>query len=92
LILLQEHELEDDNHQLKCRVDQLDGHLAERQTQMNRSESVIEQLTTELNNCQDDLNKSLDKVGVLERIITDFKEQVTILEHDVSSNDISFHS
>ena len=84
ILLFQEHEQEDEKHQLSCRLDQLDGHLTERQAQLGRSESVIEQLTTELNNCQDDLNKALDKIGALDRLISDFREQVAILEHDVS--------
>ena len=64
-------------------VDELSKALEDKIKQLSRCETVIENLTTELSNSQEDLHKAFDKIEQLERTLVDYKEQVAVSRQEV---------
>lgn len=79
-----EREKEADIATLRGNLTILEERLDEKTTSQARAEDIIEQLTTELNNTQDDLSKALDKLGECDNAITRLKAQNAQLQNEVN--------
>ena len=79
----QERDRENDLEQLRMNNSTLDHTLSDKIASLARAEDIIEQLTAEINNTQDDLNKALDKLSECDRQITKYKDQVALLQQEV---------
>ena len=75
---------EDETASLRKELDTVDRRLTEKSDQLSRCDSVIEHLTTEAKQGQEDLNKAIDKIAQCEHAMVNYKEQVALLQHEVS--------
>jgi chromosome segregation ATPase len=76
---------EDEIVSLRKELVTVDKRLTEKTDQLGRCETVIDHLSTEVKDGQDDLNKAIDKIAQYEHNIVNYKEQVALLQHEVSS-------
>lgn len=74
---------EDEIMSLRRELETVDKRLTEKSDQLGRCESVIDHLTTEVKEGQDDLNKAIDKIAQYEHNLVNYKEQVALLQHEV---------
>ena len=64
-------------------MDNLEKLYEDRKSQVTHCEDVIEQLTTELHNTQDELHASLDKVSSCENAIASIREKLKEAQNEV---------
>ena len=65
-------------------LEKLDSVAADRTEQVSHAENVIASLSAELNQSQDNLHKSQDKIIQLEALIGSYKEKLDQAQNEVS--------
>lgn len=75
---------------LRQELDTVDKRLTEKTDQLGRCETVIDHLTSEVKQGQADLNKAIDKIAQYEHNLVNYKEQVSLLQHEVGSKSLYF--